>query len=340
MKSKEKNVKINKNKLSELGSISNQNNQIQLNLINNLSEVDKKDKLNFPNIYSNVLSSNQKQNNKEKIVNLNMKKINKIYILNKQKNTNNKDSNEYNNAIAVSKLSRRDFSNRKTTNKILEVLNRSSNNNIELSKLNLSKDEKSLFNNLTRNNKSYLKNINSNNLSGIKKINIKNYNTNLENQSYFNALSENSSNKNTNITTQRKTLSNRYLKTEANNNIKNMILNTSKEMNIKSFLSNKNTLNKMDINFQSNPINESLIKLNKINNKNIKEEHNLKTIKIFSRNRDEKISIENNSSIKKKIMMNCYDFYYLKEEEFSSPEELHFYYIRTIQRGKKNENRF
>ena len=339
MKSKEKNVKINNNKLSELGNISTQNKQIQLNLINNLSEADKKDKLNFPNIYSNIITSNQKLNNKEKIVNMNMKKINKIYILNNQKNINNKDPNEY---YAISKLSRRDFSNRKTTNKILEALSRSSNNNLELSKLNLSKDEKSLFNNLTRNNKSYLKNINTKNLSVINKINIKNYNSNLENQSYFNALSENSSNKNTNITTQRKTLSNRYLKTEANNNIKNMIINTSKEMNIKAFLSNKNTLNKkLDINFQSNSINESLIKLNKINNNNKKEEHNLKTIKIFSRNRDDKLFIENNSSIKKKLMMNCYDSCYLKEEgEFSCPEELHFYYIRTIQRGKNSENHF
>ena len=39
--------------------------------------------------------------------------------------------------------------------------------------------------------------------------------------------------------------------------------------------------------------------------------------------------------------MNCYNSYYLKdEEEFSCPEELHFYYIYTIQRGKKSENRF
>ena len=85
------------------------------------------------------------------------------------------------------------------------------------------------------------------------------------------------------------------------------------------------------------------------NNNNKKEENNTKTIKLINRNKISHLIKQNfeylnkseEQNIKKKIIINSYDSYYLNEkEDFNCPEELHFYYIRTIQKGKINENKF
>ena len=349
-------MKIKRNKLNELDKKLNNNNDTQQESLNDLSNKEKTDKIKFPNIYSNpnlLTPSPNLNNNKEKLLNINMKKINKLYVSSKPKDINDKNNNEFNKVNVLSKISKRDFSNRATANKILEALNSSSttNNKLELTKINYSKDEVSLFYDLTKKSINYLKNMNQNNISAINKIKNKYDNINTDNKSYFNAFSENNSNKNTNLTTQRKTLSNHYLKTEANNNMNNLNTNTSKDISLKIFLSNKNSsLNqKMIQNCQANSDNESPIKKdikNKKDGNSKRIENNIKTIKLYNRNDKNNQIIENigqsyninYSKIKKKILIDSTD--YLQKEEFDCPEELHFYYISTIQRGKKSENRF
>lgn len=349
-------MKIKRNKLNELDKKLNNNNDTQQESLNDLSNKEKADKIKFPNIYSNsnlLTPSPNLNNNKGKLLNINMKKINKLYVSSKPKDISDKNNNEFNKVNVLSKISKRDFSNRATANKILEALNSSSttNNKLELTKINYSKDEVSLFYDLTKKSINYLKNMNQNDISAINKIKNKYDNINTDNKSYFNAFSENNSNKNTNLTTQRKTLSNHYLKTETNNNMNN--INTSKDISLKLFLSNKDSLNqKMIQNCQADSDIESPIKKdinNKKNGNSKRLENNIKTIKLYNRNdKNEKI-IENigqsyninYSKIKKKILIDSTDSRnYLQKEEFDCPEELHFYYISTIQRGKKSENRF
>ena len=351
-------MKIKRNKLNELDKkLNNINNDTQQESLNDLSNKEKTDKIKFPNIYSNqnlLTPSPNLNNNKGKLLNINMKKINKLYVSSKPKDINDKNNNEFNKVNVLSKISKRDFSNRSTANKILEALNSSSttNNKLELTKINYSKDEVSLFYDLTKKSINYLKNMNQNDISAINKIKNKYDNINTDNKSYFNAFSENNSNKNTNLTTQRKTLSNHYLKTEANNNMNN--INTSKDISLKIFLSNKNSsLNqKMIQNCQADSDNESPIKKdikNKKDGNSKRIENNIKTIKLYNRNDKNNKIIENigqsyninYSKIKKKILIDSTDSRnYFQKEEFDCPEELHFYYISTIQRGKKSENRF
>jgi len=343
MKSRDKIIKISRNNINKLHNLINKSNNTEHNSINNLLIFEKKNTVNFPNIYSNlnILTPSQNRNiDGEKLININMRKINKLYISNisKSKNSKKKDLNDINKIIPISK---RDFSNRKPANKILEALSRSSNTNLELSKLN-SSNENSIFNNLTKKNVNYLKNINKSNLLEMEKIKMKYDNSNIDNKSNFNAFSENNSNKNTNVTTQKKTLNKAYLKTDVDKN---------KNNNIKFLLLNKNCFNgKNNI---DNNIGEDLRKLSEKNifkdKINKKEENNIKTIKIIHRNNDRNSIKENldylnkleEQKIKKKIMINSYDSFYFKDkEDFDCPEELHFYYIKTIQRGRKNENKF
>ena len=68
-------------------------------------------------------------------------------------------------------------------------------------------------------NLSYLKNWNNKNLLDIEKLRKKYDNSNINNKSNLNVFSKNSSNKNTNITTQRKTINKGYLKIDINNNL-------------------------------------------------------------------------------------------------------------------------
>ena len=344
MKSRDKIIKISRNNINKLHNLINKSNNTEHNSINNLLIFEKKDTVNFPNIYSNlnILTPSQKRNiDGEKLININMRKINKLYISNnsKSKNSKIKDLNDFN---KINPISKRDFSNRKPANKILEALSRSSNTNLELSKLNSSKDENSIFNNLTKKNVNYLKNINKSNLIEMEKIKMKYDNSNIDNKSNFNAFSENNSNKNTNVTTQRKTLKKAYLKTDVDKN---------KDNNIKFLLLNKNCF--YDKSNKDNNIGDDLCKLSEKNifkdKINKKEENNIKTIKIIHRNNDGHSIKENldylnkleEQKIKKKIMINSYDSFYFKDrEDFDCPEELHFYYIKTIQRGRKNENKF
>ena len=355
--SQDKNVKKNKNKMNEVGNLFNNESKLKQKSINNLDDPEKKDKINFPNIYSNsnILTPTQKLiNNNSKILNLNLKKINKLFVSSKPKDANTKNSNEFNKVNVLSKISKRGFSNKNNGNKILEALNSSSNNNInklELSKLNLSKDENSILNNLTKRSINYLKSINKNNLSGLNEVKIKYDNLNIENNPYFNVLSENNSNNNTNITTQRKTLSNRYIKTDMNNNINNINITSSKDESLKLILPNKNNFDKkLVLNYQTGSNNESPIKLDMKLKKelHLKQDNNIRTIKLYKRNGEEPIISENieysynkgdliNKNI---IIINSNNYSYFNNEPFSCPEELHFYYIQSIQRGKSNENRF
>ena len=359
MKSKGKKVKKNKNNLIEPDNISVNDSKQELNSLNNLPDNEQKDKVNFPNIYSNskLLTPSSKQiNNQLKPLNLNMKKINKLYVSSNHKNDKGKNSNEFNKISVLSKINKRDYSNRNNANKILEALGTSSNQNInrlELSKLNSSKEENSLFNNLTKRSINYLNSINKNNISGLNEIRLKYDNLNIDNNSYFNVLSENNSNKNTNITTQRKTLSKHYMNTEINNNINNLNINSSyKDMSLKLFLHNKNNINKkLILNCPIEPNNESPIKLDLKLKKEIrpkKQENNIKAIKLPSRNEEEPLLRErigysyNKGNSINKIKNNIYqkDSSYINNDTFSCPEELHFYYIQSIQRGKNSEPRF
>jgi hypothetical protein len=358
MKSKGKKVKINKNNMIEPDNIIDNDSKQELKSLNNLPDTEQKDKVNFPNIYSNskFLTPSSKQiNNQSKILNLNMKKINKLYVSSNHKNDKDKNSNEFNKISVLSKITKRDYSNRNNANKILEALNSSSNKNInklELSKLNSSKEENSLFNNLTKKSINYLNSINKNNISGLNNIRRKYDNLNIDNNSYFNVLSENNSNNNTNITTQRKTLNKHYINTEMNN-INNMNINSCyKDMSLKLFLSNKNNINKKFIlNYPSESNNESPIKIDLKLKKQIhpkKQENNIKAIKLPSRNEEEPLIKENvgfsynigDSIIKNKNNIYSKDSIYINNYTFSCPEELHFYYIHSIQMGKNNENKF
>ena len=354
MNLQDKNFKINKKKVNKLVNLFNHNNKVQQNSLNNISELKKVEKISFPNIYSNsnILTPTQKSNiNGEKIVNLNLKKINKLYISSKQKNTNTRNSTEFNKINSLSKTSKRDYSNKITNNnKIIGELNQSSTNNIEISKLNSTRGENSILNSITRKNLNYLKNLNKNNLSGFNKPKIKIENSNIDNKSFFNVLSENSSNNNTNTTTKRKTSNNGYLKTEINNNRISSNIKILKDASIKLALNTYNNLKENSV--DKNRMKSDLKDYQEINDKikNIKKpENNIKTIKLIRQNNDkflpnDKIDSsykKDESIIKKKIINDTYNSYYLKEDKESScPEELHFYFINSIQRGKKNSNNF
>ena len=353
MKSQEKKIKLSKIKLDQIENPLLDESNLQQKPINNLQKNDKKEKVNFPNIYSNlnVLTSNQKLNtNKSKLLNLSMKKINKQYVSTKSKNYDLNNSNELNNMSALSKITKREFSDRNKANKILEALNDTLGlNNLDFSKLNSSREENPLFKNLARKNINYLKNINKNNISELNALRIKYDNLNIENKSFLNKLSGNSSSNNTNITTQRKTKSNHYIKTEAINNINNININSFKDLNVNLVLPIKNNFNKkLLLNCQTesnaeNPVKLD-IKLKKENNIN-KSVNNLKTIKMYNRNegtitKDIAYSKKDNPINNKNIKTNLQNTKYIKKEGFSCPEELHFYYIFVIQKGKKSENYF
>ena len=143
------------------------------------------------------------------------------------------------------------------------------------------------------------------------------------------------------------------MNTEINNNINNLNINSSyKDMSLKWFLHNKNNFNKkLILNCPIEPNNESPIKLDLKLKKEIrpkKQENNIKAIKLPSRNEEEPLLRENigysynkGDSINK-IKNNIYqkDSSYINNDTFSCPEELHFYYIQSIQRGKNSEPNF
>ena len=353
MKSQEKKIKLNKNKLNELGNFLFEDSNSQQKSLNSKQKNDKKEKVSFPNIYYNlnILTPNPKlNNNKSKLLNLSMKKINKLYISTKSKNCDLNNSNELNNMSALSKITKREFSDRNKANKILEALNDTLGlNNLDLSKLNSSREENPLFKNLARKNINYLKNINKNNISELNALRIKYDNLNIENKSFLNKLSGNSSSNNTNITTQRKTKSNHYIKTEAINNINNININSFKDLNVNLVLPIKNNFNKkLLLNCQTESNAENPVKLDiklKKENNIKKSVNNIKTIKMYNRNEgtiteDIAYSKKDNPINNKNIKINLENPKYIKKEGFSCPEELHFYYIFVIQKGKKSENNF
>ena len=99
MKSQENKIKLSKIKLDQVENPLLDESNLQQKPINNLQKNDKKEKVNFPNIYSNlnVLTSNQKLNtNKSKLLNLSMKKINKLFISTKSKNSDVNNINDFN----------------------------------------------------------------------------------------------------------------------------------------------------------------------------------------------------------------------------------------------------
>ena len=88
MKSRDKIIKISRNNINKLHNLINKSNNTEHNSINNLLIFEKKDTVNFPNIYSNlnILAPSQKRNiDGEKLININMRKINKLYISNNSK---------------------------------------------------------------------------------------------------------------------------------------------------------------------------------------------------------------------------------------------------------------
>ena len=91
MSLREKNVKMNKTKLKLFGNLLYNNyKEQQKSIINNDSTTSKNEKINFPDIYSglNKITPIKKQsinNSQEK--NINIKKINKMFISNKSNNS-------------------------------------------------------------------------------------------------------------------------------------------------------------------------------------------------------------------------------------------------------------
>ena len=376
MSLREKNAKMNKTKLKLFENLLYNNyKEQQKSIINNDSTTSKNEKINFPDIYSglNKITPIKKQsinNSQEK--NINIKKINKMFISNKSNNSNINNINILN-KMKLSKIMNSNFSNLTSVNQIIDTFN-SSNNHLEIAKISSPKDR---FSNLTRNNLNYFKNITENNSLKLNNIRINYDNNNFESDSNLNALSENSS-KNTN-TTMKKTSSNHYIKTEVNNNK----IKSPKDNNIKLILPNKNNFNKRFIlNSQNNSLFESSkVKISKnspvllpltvdkrnrdnspikidlnyqksrnlSNNRNssrIKRENNIRTIKQNINDNIKYIHKKNISTIRteKNYIISKDSFYnsndYIKYDEYDSPEELHFYYIYSIQRGKKNENKY
>ena len=376
MSLREKNAKMNKTKLKLFENLLYNNyKEQQKSIINNDSTTSKNEKINFPDIYSglNKITPIKKQsinNSQEK--NINIKKINKMFISNKSNNSNINNINILN-KMKLSKIMNSNFSNLTSVNQIIDTFN-SSNNHLEIAKISSPKDR---FSNLTRNNLNYFKNITENNSLKLNNIRINYDNNNFESNSNLNALSENSS-KNTN-TTMKKTSSNHYIKTEVNNNK----IKSPKDNNIKLILPNKNNFNKRFIlNSQNNSLFESSkVKISKnspvllpltvdkrnrdnspikidlnyqksrnlSNNRNssrIKRENDIRTIKQNINDNIKYIHKKNISTIRteKNYIISKDSFYnsndYIKYDEYNSPEELHFYYIYSIQRGKKNENKY
>ena len=352
MKSQEKKIKLSKIKLDQVENPLLDESNLQQKPINNLQKNDKKEKVNFPNIYSNlnVLTSNQKLNtNKSKLLNLSMKKINKLCISTKSKNSDVNNINDFNKVNDLSKISKRELSDRSKANKILESLNDSNiRNKLELSKLNSSREENPIFKNITRKNINYFRNTNKNNITELNEVKIKYDNFNIESSSFLNKISENNSNNNTNITTQRKTKSNHYIKTDAINNISNININSFKDLNLKLVLPIKNNFNnKLILNCQTEANDDNPVKLD-INLKkenNIKSGNNIKKKKMYKRNEgliSEDIVNSNKDNFINNITAknNLNKSNYIKKDSFSCPEDLHFYYIDVIQRGKRSENNF
>jgi len=352
MKSQEKKIKLSKIKIGQLENPLLDESNLQQKPINNLQKNDKKEKVNFPNIYSNlnILTPNQKlNNNKSKLLNLSMKKINKLCISTKSKYCDVNNINDFKKDSDLSKISKRELSDRSKANKILESLNDSNiRNKLELSKLNSSRGENPIFKNITRKSINYLRNINKNNITELNEVKIKYDNFNIESKSFLNKLSENNSNNNTNITTQRKTKSNHYIKTDAINNINNININSFKDLNLKLVLPIKNNFNnKLILNCQTesnddNPVKLD-IKLKKENN--LKSGNNIRKKKMYKRNEGiitEDIVNSNKNNFINNITNanNLNKSNYTKKDSFSCPEDLHFYYIDVIQKGKRSENNF
>ena len=371
MSLREKNAKINKTKLKLFENLLYNNyKEQQKSIINNDSTSLKNEKINFPDIYSGLykITPIKKQNiNNSQEKNTNIKKINKMFISNKSNNSNINNINILN-KMKLSKIMNSNFSNLTSVNQIIDTFN-SSKNHLEIAKISSPKDR---FSNLTRNNLNYFKNITGNNSLKLNNIRI-----NYDNNNFENALSENSS-KNTN-TTMKKTSSNHYIKTEVNNNkIKSpkdnnikLILPNKNNFNKRFIINSPNNSlfesSKIKIS-KNSPVllpltvdkrnrDNSPIKIelnyqksrNLSNNRNsskIKRENDIRTIKQNINDNIKYIHKKNISTIRteKNYIISNDSFYnskdYIKYDEYDSPEELHFYYIYSIQRGKKNENKY
>ena len=107
MKSQEKKIKLSKIKIGRLENPLLDESNLQQKPINNLQKNDKKEKVSFPNIYYNlnILTPNPKlNNNKSKLLNLSMKKINKLCISTKSKNSDVNNINDFNKVNDLSKI--------------------------------------------------------------------------------------------------------------------------------------------------------------------------------------------------------------------------------------------
>ena len=368
MTSNEKN--FNKNKLIFI-----KGNNLPSPLFNFQETSLKKDnQLNFPDInpkynkLSPVIQNKQNTHNSQGLNKLS--EISKTYSLSKPKNENKLMLSKY----KLLKDSSNDYSTRIKNSRILETYSTTKNTSKTSHMNSFKNDTTSIFDNTNKNNLKILENQNINNNKGIYGIrNLKinkniNENINETNDSYNNNLLNETSSNNSNLATKRKTIGKLYVNTD----ISNIYLNTPKESNIKLALPKKNLDKKLVINCKNNfgtpairnniislsnttPENKNKIKcsLENTNHKilninDIKKNNNINTIRPTKKDH---IILENignsngyNSDMenkKIKIDSNKDNIKESKTEKvYKCPEELHYYYVKVLQNGKKNEGNF
>ncbi len=341
-----------------------------LRKLNIYPNIKNEQKGKFPEIapkFSKLPVTQNKQNINNSQAIYNITEISKTYSLSKPKNENNRVLNS---KYKLSKVVSNDFSARIKNSKILDIYN----NKNTFNQMNSFKIESnSTFDNLNKNKFKLTNNsniINNNSINDLRNLNLnikKNSKEFTTNDSYNNNLFNENSTNNSNLATKRETIGNQYMKTDIND----IYLNTPKEINYekriiidsknknlmgtpdallrknnKIILSNTTPENKIKISIEKN--NKNISKDLKIKSKNNQNTNNINTIK---QNKNEHIILEsisnsngyNSKTIKNKytIDSNNFDKEVLKQNKkikiYKMPEELHFYYISSIQDGKKNE---
>lgn len=340
------------------------------NLLNHLDSIQEKllikdNPLNFPDIkpkyskLSPVIKNNQNTYNSKGLYKIT--EISKTYSLSKPKNENKLIISKY----RLLNDSSNDYSTRIKNSRILETYS-TTKNTTKTSHMNSFKIETtSTFDNMKKNNLRILENSNINNsIYGISNLKIK---KNI-NDSINNILNETSSN-NSNLATKRET------KLNKNTDVNNINLNTPKENNIKLAKPNKKIVDKkLVINCKKNEIlrtpgdplrNINIISLsnttpdnkNKIKFSLENNEHKIlnsidsknNTINTINPTKKELIILESigsseeyNSDLNKNLFKVVkYNLKKSKKEKlYKCPEELHYYYVIALQKGKKSELEF
>ena len=296
----------------------------------------------------NYFGTNKKDNNNnQNRINIIVNKINTSQL--KKKSTNVEGIN---NILQINKtysLSRQKNKNKLNSNKILSTYNNINDSHLSSAKSKHKNENR--FENHTTADDIKLNVSNNNNIYNLKKLyinkKIKDFNFTSKNDSFNN---KNKNTVNNNFLSNRQSYE--HLKTETNNN-------TSNDLNIKLILPNNNIFGKKSVNQnyddiigtpsglfkKNNPSNFQFnspgnILRNYYNNPNIKFSKEELIIKESFTNQstndsknkkrqksiDISISGKENSEVKKNKHKN------------RCPEDLHFFYINMIQKGKKMEN--